>query len=305
VHPSLRGYATAVIESAVAAGVGRDVADELVAVEDFLAREGQLTTVLTDSVVPVAARRSLIDDLLAARVRPETLRLVVRAVVDERADQFAIGVHEVRQLAHVYVESPVELEVEEPVRNRSTVRQVAAGYADAVFETLTSVAELEQVEDELFRFARIVESSPGLRSALSDPGHPAADRKAMISELLEGRAHAATVRLVRAALDGRIRDVVQMLDWLVVRAAGARGWRVARVHAARPVDDAERAELDQALQRLAGVPVELQVTVEPDLLGGVVVEIGDLLVDASIRHRLDQIHEHLLGAEGATRGALT
>ncbi|HYA69082.1 MAG TPA: F0F1 ATP synthase subunit delta, partial [Acidimicrobiales bacterium] len=114
-----------------------------------------------------------------------------------------------------------------------------------------------------------------------------------------------TIRLVRAALDGRIRDVVQMLDWLVERAASARGWRVARVHTARPIDDAERADLDRALQRLTHVPVELQVTEEPDLIGGVVVEVGDLLVDATIRHRLDQIHEHLLGTEGATRGALT
>ncbi|HYA69208.1 MAG TPA: F0F1 ATP synthase subunit delta, partial [Acidimicrobiales bacterium] len=270
--PSLRGYAIAVIESAVDAGVGNDVMEEIVAVEDFLAGQGQLTAVLTDSVVPVAARRAVIDELLGARVRPETLRLVLRALVAGRADQFVIAVHEVRELAHVFVESPTEFLAEEPVRGRSAVRRVAAGYADALFETLGSVAELEQVEDELFRFARIVEASPDLRSALSDPGRPAEARKALVSGLLEGRSHRATIRLVRAALDGRIRDVVQMLDWLVERAAGARGWRVARVHTARPVDDAERAGLDRALRRLTGVPVELQVTVEPDLIGGVVVE---------------------------------
>jgi len=96
-----------------------------------------------------------------------------------------------------------------------------------------------------------------------------------------------------------------MLDWLVERAAEARGWRVARVHAAREIDAAERQGLDGALRRLTGVPVELQVTVEPELLGGVVVEIGDLLIDASVRHRLEQMHEHLLGAEGATRGVMS
>jgi F-type H+-transporting ATPase subunit delta len=305
VHPSLRGYVTAVIESAAADGVGGVVADELVAVEDLIAGQGQLAAALTDSAVPASARRAVIEDLFGSRVRPETLRLVVRAVVAERADQFAIALHEARELARVIVEAPGELEVAEPLRGRSAVRGVAAGYADAVFEALTSVAELEEVEDGLFRFARIVASNPDLRAALSDPGRPAVDRGDLAAGLLEGRTHPATIRLVRAALVGRIRDVVQMLDWLVERAAVARGWRVARVHAGRPVDEAQRAELDRALRRLAGVPVELQVSVEPDLLGGVVVEIGDLLVDASIRHRLDQIQEHLLGAEGAMRGAMS
>ena len=67
----------------------------------------------------------------------------------------------------------------------------------------------------------------------------------------------------------------------------------------------ERDGLEEALRRLTGLPVELQVTVEPDLLGGVVVEVGDLLVDASAAHRLEQLQEHLLGPEGATRGAMT
>jgi F-type H+-transporting ATPase subunit delta len=293
------------MESATAAGTAGKVADELVAVEDLLAREGRLTSVLTDTVVPLPARRGIVEDLLGSRVGAETLRLVVRALVDGRGDEFAISVHGVREMARVFVESPTELEVEEPVRGRSAVRQMVAGYAAAVFETLASVAELELVEDELFRFARIVESNPDLRAALSDPSRPPAARRAVVVALLEGRVLPATVRLACAALDGRIRDLVQILDWLVERAAEARGWRVARVHAARQVDEAERAELDRALQRLTGVPVEIQVTLEPDLLSGVVVEIGDLLVDASIRHRLDQMHEHLLGAEGTTRGAMS
>jgi F-type H+-transporting ATPase subunit delta len=305
VRPSLRGYATAVVESALNAGLGREVADELVAVEDLLAREGRLTGVLTDSAVPVPARRGVVEELLADRVQADTLRLVVRALIEERGDQFANGVHEVREVAHLLVEVPEETGVEDHVRGRSAVRQLIAGYATAVFETLETLSVLERVEDELFRFARIVESSPELRGALSDPARPAADRKALVAGLLEGRAHPATVRLACACLDGRIRDLVQMLDWLVERAAEARGWRVARVHAAREIDEAERAGLDRALRGLTGLPVELQVTLEPELLGGVVVEVGDLLVDASVRHRLEQLQEHLLGAEGATRGAMS
>jgi F-type H+-transporting ATPase subunit delta len=94
---------------------------------------------------------------------------------------------------------------------------------------------------------------------------------------------------------------VATLDALVVDAARARGWRVARVHAADTVDDGRRAELGEALGRLTGGPVELQVTVDHDLLGGVVVEVGDLLVDGSARHRLDELREHLLVSDAAYR----
>jgi len=304
-RPSLRGYANAVAESAAEAGIGPQVVDELVQVEDLLAREGRLTAVLTDSAVPVPARRGVVEDLLAGRIHPDTLRLVIRALIDGRGDQFTNGVHEVYEVARVFVEMPEEAGLEQQVRGRRAVRDLIAGYASAVFETVPDLSDLERVEDELFRFARIVEANPDLRATLSNPARTAAARKAVVSELLDGRVHGATVRLARAALDGRIRDLVQMLDWLVERAAEARGWRVARVHAAREIDGAERDGLDGALRRLTGVPVELQVTLEPELLGGVVVEIGDLLVDASVRHRLEQIEEHLLGVEGATRGAMS
>ena len=303
-HPSLRGYAVAVVESAVESNDADRVVDELAQVEELIARQSDLAAVLTDSAVPLVARRGVVEELFTSRVHPETLRLVLRAVADGRADQFPVAMHDVRELTRVLVEIPVEADLEDSVRGRTAVRALLAGYCAAVFENL-AVSSIEQVEDELFRFARIVESSPDLRSTLSDPGRSRSDRKALVSSLLDGRVEPATVRLVRSTLDVPARDLVQLLDWLVERAADARGWRVARVHAARAVDGTERTGLEEALRRLTGVPVELQVTLDPDLLGGVVVQVGDLLVDASARHRLEQLQEHLLGAEGATRGAGT
>jgi F-type H+-transporting ATPase subunit delta len=295
---TLRGYSLAVTESAVADGVGARVLDELRQVARFLEAEAALAAVLTDSVVPVPARRGVVDELLGQRLHAATLRLVQRALADGRADQFPVNLEEMTQLVRIAVEVPEELDVAAPVRGRSAVRSVLSGYAAAVFEELTSVEDIERVEDELFRFARIVESAPELRSAMSDPSRTAADRKAVAAALLEGRAHPSTVRLVRASLDVHSRDLVQLLDWLVERAAEARGWRVARVHTAREIDEAERTELVEALRTLTGVPVEIQVSVDPELLGGVRVEVGDLLVDATARHRLERMQEHLLGAEG-------
>ena len=303
--PVLRGYATAVLESARADGEAALVAEELGEVWRLVTRTPALGTALTDTVVPAAARRAVVTDLLASRVTASTLRLVVRVVDTESAPEITVGLHDVAELAQLMAgRSDDEIATDdEPLLGRTGARHMIAGYATAVFETLPSVSDLEDIEDELFRFARLVEASPALRSALTNRSLPLPARRAVVTDLLAARAREATVRLVEEALRGRTRDLVATLDWLVEQAARARGWRVARVHAARAVDDDERRQLAGALERLAGAPVELQVFVDEDLLGGATVQIGDLLVDATARHRLEQLQEHLLGAEGDTRGA--
>jgi F-type H+-transporting ATPase subunit delta len=200
---------------------------------------------------------------------------------------------------------PDELRAEEPIVSRTAWREYLAGYSDAVFEGVTETSELEEIEDELFRFARVVESSPSLRSVLSDPTLPLESREHILGDLLQGKVHPATLVLTSVTIQGRVRDLAATLDWLVEQAARARGWRVARVYAGLPIDADERTLLAGALERLTNQPVELQILAAPDILGGAVIQIGDLLVDASAQRRLDQLEEHLLSHEGATRGAQT
>jgi F-type H+-transporting ATPase subunit delta len=136
---------------------------------------------------------------------------------------------------------------------------------------------------------------PALRHALGDRDLPVDARHGIVADLLGGKVRPATLSLVRYAIEGgRARDIVGTLDFLVEQTAAARGWRVARVRAGQPVDEAERRELSQALTRLAGSPVELQITVDPHLLSGVLVRVGDLQVDSTARGRLDALREHLL-----------
>jgi F-type H+-transporting ATPase subunit delta len=190
---------------------------------------------------------------------------------------------------------------DEEILGRMGSRNRVSGYAAAVFESLT-IGDLEEIEDQLFRFARTVEDNRRLRLALGDRDLPVVVRQDVIDNLLEGKALPAAVRLARyAARGGRARDIVATLDTLVEDAAKARGWRVAKVQAASAVDDTQQHDLSEALAVLAGNPVDLQVTVQPDLLGGVVVQVGDLLVDSSTRHRLDELKEHLLASEEAYR----
>jgi F-type H+-transporting ATPase subunit delta len=282
---------------------GEQIAEDLNAIAHFVSRTNDVALVLTDFGVPAPARKALLQDLLASRVDPVALRIVLRAVDAERVEGLPTVLHELYELGRHIHEIPAEsLRALEPVLSRGAWRDFTAGYAEAVLTDVSS-GELEEIEDELFRFARVVESSPSLRSTLSDSSIPVEGRERIVDELLEGKVNRSTLRLVRLTLQGRVRDLAASLDWLVEQAARARGWRVARVHAGLPVDADDQRSLSEALERLTGQPVELQVLLDPDALGGAVIEIGDLLVDASVRRRLERVQEHLLRREGATQGA--
>jgi len=306
VHQSLRGYTTAVLPDVAGTALGDQIAEDLNAVAHLVSRTNDLAVTLTDFGVPTAARRAVLQDLLESRVQPVALRIVLRAVETERVDEFPTVLHELYELArHMHDLPPEELRAEEPIVSRLAWREFMAGYADAVFEGISETSDLEEIEDELFRFARVVESSASLRSVLSDTTLPVPTREQILDDLLEGKVRPVTLRLILVTIQGRVRDLAASLDWLVEQAARARGWRVARVYTGLPIDDDEHRILAEALEHLTHRPVELQILAAPDMLGGAVIQIGDLLVDASAQRRLDQMEEHLLSHEGATRGAQT
>lgn len=309
-NAALQGYLAAMEESLSATHTLADAGTELASVADLVDGSTELTLAINDGSVPVPSRRSLLDHLLEGKVRPEVQRLVHQAVTVVPASELTASFHWLasrlsqaaarEQAAGIAGAAggagPGATATTEPedVLGRMGSRHRVSGYAAAVFETVT-VADLEEIEDQLFRFARTVESNRRLRSALGDRDLPVEVRQQVIDQLLGDQVLPATRRLAAYAVrGGRARDIVATLDALVEDAARARGWRVARVQAADEVGETQRRDLSEALARLAGNPVDLQVTVDPELLGGVVVQVGDLLVDSSTRHRLDELKEHLL-----------
>ena len=303
-NPALQGYLAAMEETLTADGGLADAGAQIDAFADIVEGNNALLLAVNDGSVPVPARRAVLDRLLEGKVRPEVARLVHQAVSVVPAGEVVttfrwIGSH-LERLATRAAATAVE-PFDEEVLGRLGSRNRVSGYAAAVFEGCT-VADLEEIEDQLFRFARTVEADRRLRGALGDRDLPVAVRQEVIAKLLDGKVLPATVRLASyAARGGRARDIVSTLDALVEDAARARGWRVARVSAADAVDDGQQRDLSDALALLTGNPVDLQVTVDPDLLGGVVVQVGDLLVDSSTRHRLDELKEHVLASEEAYR----
>lgn len=300
-NPALQGYLGAISEELAGEGALDDAAAELCAVASLVDGSNELTVAIDDGSVPAALRRAVLDDLLKGKVRLEVCRLVNRAIMVIPAAEVTAGLHwlahQITAAASRTADGWVNEDV--PVLGRLASRNRVAGYAAAVFETLET-AEIEEIEDQLFRFARTVESNPPLRRALGNRDLPVPVRQQVMGDLLGDKAAAPAVRLAAYAIKGgRARDVVGTLDALVVAAARARGWRVARVMSADDVGADQRRGLGDALAQLTGSPVELQVTVDPALLGGVVVQVGDLLIDGTARHRLDQLQEHLLEFEGA------
>jgi F-type H+-transporting ATPase subunit delta len=290
VRPSLQGYVAAVLGGVPASSIAQ-VAVELRGVHDLVSDNVELFTALTDTAVPAAVRRAVLAELLDGKVSEPTRRVAVFAAGAVTAPEVPPAIDWVCVHAGQMADGDVR---PVPALGLLQARNRVGGFATAVLEELPT-AELDDVEDELFRFARTVEAMPALRLALGDRDLPLDARHGIAQDLLGGKVRPATLRLVLYTIEGgRARDIVGTLDFLVEATAQARGWRVATVRAGQAMDEQERSDLSQALTRLAGSPVELQVTVDPHLLSGVLVRVGDLQVDATARGRLDALREHMI-----------
>jgi F-type H+-transporting ATPase subunit delta len=167
-------------------------------------------------------------------------------------------------------------------------------YAEALFEIAKAEGSLETVEDELFKVARTLEANAELRAVLSDPVIPPERRQQVVESLLGGKASPVTTALVSFVVGvGRAKNLPEIIDRLVARAAQERHEAVAEVRTAFPIDEARRAQLAEALGQATGKHVTVKVTIDPSVLGGVIARVGDTVIDGTIRHRLEQLRESL------------
>jgi F-type H+-transporting ATPase subunit delta len=164
------------------------------------------------------------------------------------------------------------------------------GYAHALFEVAKAEGNLDEVEDELFRFARAVEASDQLRNALTDELIPAERRQAIVEDLLGHKASTTTTALVSFVVGaGRGKDLPAIIAKLVERAAAEKERAVAEVRSAVPLNEDQQHRLAAALANATGKQVEVKVVVDPSIVGGLLATVGDTVIDGSVRTRLDQI----------------
>jgi F-type H+-transporting ATPase subunit delta len=165
-------------------------------------------------------------------------------------------------------------------------------YARALLEVARAEGVLGEVEDDLFRFARVFEANDDLRMALTDPSLPTDRRMAVVEELMGGKALNVSAGLASFIVGiGRAQEMPEIVDRFVELAAAERQHEVAEVRSAVPLDDNQRQRLAEALSKATGKRVEVKVIVDEKVLGGIVARVGDTVIDGTIRHRLEQLKE--------------
>ncbi len=247
------------------AGSG-EVSEGLYAVAALLDREPSLRRAFTDPASSSEARQGLADSLLGPQLPPLPLG-VVRDLVAARWSR------------------PNDL--------REAVEALAA---NAALRAAEGDGSLDDVEDELFRFARLLEREPALRGALTDPALPADRKSAVLRDLLGDKARPTTLRLVEIAVTrprgGSLEHALEELSRL---AAQRRARYVARVRVAIALDPAQETRLAASLARIYGREVQLQVDVDPSVVGGVEVRVGDEVLDGTVRSSLETVRRRLAG----------
>ena len=242
------------------------LADELAAVTALLDREVSLRRVLTDPAQGGEAKAELAGRLLSGQVGGPAADLV-SGMVRSRWSQPRDLVDSVEELS-------------------ATAELTAAERSGA----------LDDVEDELFRFGRIVESSTGLRAALTDRSAAVSAKTELLHSLLGGRANPTTERLVvRLVTQPRGRSLEAGLQTLSRLAAARRDRMVAVVTSAVPLTEGQKRRLGAALAKLYGHPMHLNLDVDPEVLGGVSVRVGDEVINGTVADRIEEATRRLAG----------
>jgi F-type H+-transporting ATPase subunit delta len=242
------------------------LADELFSVARLL--DGQLTLrrALSDPAGKPQERAALVGRLFASRLSADAVALL-ETTAQQRWSR------------------PIDL-----------VDATTTMAVEASLDAADTRGELEGVEDELFRFGRIVGGNRELARILSDRKAPAEGRTALLDRLLSGRVSPVTEQLLRNVLTGpHVGNAEQAVERLSEAASRRRGQSVARVTTAVALTPEQEQRLTASLARLYGRTVGLKVTVDPSILGGLIVRVGDEVIDGSIAHRLEAAGRRLAG----------
>lgn len=165
----------------------------------------------------------------------------------------------------------------------------------AVARAADNAGEGDRLETEMFSVGQLIADHPELRDALTDSSRSVADKQALMRDLLDGKATNGTVRLAEQALSSNFSTVRQAFVEFGRYATEARGRLVARVEVAQPLADADQERLGSVLAKQYGKPVHLDIVVDPELIGGIHVTLGDEQIDGTISSRLTEARRQLAG----------
>lgn len=178
----------------------------------------------------------------------------------------------------------------------SDPRDLIRGYAQAILTIAEAEGRLDQVADELFHFAKAVERSHELRSTLTDLAIPEDRKKAVLGELLGDRATDLSRHIIEFVIaQGRARELDAIVEELAGLASERRAQVLGEVRSAVPLDEDQRKRLNDALSKATGKTVDVKVIVDPSVVGGIYAKVGDQVIDATVRRRLQDLRETIEG----------
>jgi len=253
-------------EGPMTAATATRLGDELFAVVGLLDAEHGLRRALSDPGKPAAEKGAVLGALLHEKVTQRTEALVAAAAESRWASPGDM-VDAIEQLA---IEA-----------------MVLAADADN---------GLDELEDGLFRFGRVVAGQPDLRAALTDTSLPADRKQDLLRTLLDGKVTSVTLRLIsQMVMHPRGRTLTAALDLCAGIAAKRREQLIAVVRSAVELSTVQRRRLAEALAASYGHPVHLNVVIDPSVVGGISVQIGDELIDGTAASRLAAVRRKLAG----------
>ncbi len=265
---SAESAATLSDQLAAAVDAGADAAkvgDDLFAVAAVLRSQAGLRRVVTDVSLDADAKSGLVTQLLGDQLDAASLELVTKAATLRWAASRDLG-DALEQLGVV-----------------------------AVVKSADQEDQADRLEDELFGFGRLVADNPRLRDALSDPARSVDDKRVLVRGLLEGKASRSAIRLAEQSVTGSHRTVAVAVEEYKKVAADVHSQRVATVRVARELAEQDLRRLAGSLEARYGRKVHLNVLVDPDVVGGIRVEIGDDVIDGTVASRLDDARRKLAG----------
>jgi F-type H+-transporting ATPase subunit delta len=241
-------------------------AEQLYAVADLLVAQPRLRRTLGDPASAPEARAALLENLLGGKVADAVLELAKHAVSQRWS-------------------TPWDL----------TDALEGAG-DDALFAAAAKQGSLEQVEDELFRLERILDANGEAVGLLDEQTVEPARRNQLLDSVVAKKVSPITLALLHHAVASqRKRSIVLAIDDLLDKTAARQNRSVARVVSATPLTDAQERRLAKALSAMYDRPISVRTALDPDLRGGLVVRVGDEVIDGSIAARFAAARSALAG----------
>lgn len=236
---------------------------ELFQVVEVLDADRSLRIAVADSSAPAASRQDLVRSLFGWKIDGATLEIVLEAVA----------------------------------QSWSNPRDLRDGLVDlsrlALLASAAAQGQLPTVEDELFRLGRIVAGNPEFEQALADRQAPADAKRALLGSVLYGKVTAVTEALASQAVVRPEGRPAEDLDALSRTAAELQGTAVADVTSAKDLSGEQLESLKARLGKIYGKHMTVHLQVDPDIMGGLVIRVGDEVIDGSVAGRIASMRRRL------------